>query len=460
MRFGVEPVPGYRLVRRRGRGGFGEVWEAEAPGGTRVALKFVHGTLRARAAELRALDFIKGIRHPNLLANFASWQVRGTLVVGMELADGSLWDRYVRAADEGVSGIPRAELLGYMVDSAAALDYLNQPRHVVDGRAGVGIQHRDVKPPNILLFGRGAKLADLGMARALEGDQAGHTGTWTFPYAAPEYFKRRTHRHSDQYGLAVTYCQLRSGRLPFEGGAALVTAGHLHGQPDLEGLPEPERPIVGRALAKEPGDRWPDCRSFVEALRALSGDEAPETLPRPAEPAEDVPRALRSSSGGGAAPHGFLGDFEDTPYSSWRDFESGGNPDPLPHADPPSEAATVIPPDPQAEAEPGAPPATGRLRFVRSAATILSIGLVIAASGVPPSGDRGQPSPLDARPVATPNAAEVVATIADPGPPAGPDVVSPIEHRPAFVEAEPVPAKAAEVIGLRPADPIPRVARG
>jgi Tfp pilus assembly protein PilF len=48
-----------------------------------------------------------------------------------------------------------------------------------------------------------------------------------------------------------------------------MAIGHMCNAPDLEGLPEPERPILGRALAKRPEDRWPDCRSFVDALKVL-----------------------------------------------------------------------------------------------------------------------------------------------------------------------------------------------
>ena len=275
---GDEPITGFRLIRCRGRGGFGEVWEAEAPGQFIVALKFVRLSTQARAAELRALDFVRGIHHPNLLANFGSWQVGDTLVIGMELADGSLWDRFLAATQSGDRGIPRAELLGYLSDVAAGVDHLNGHSHTVEGRPSMGVQHRDLKPPNILLFGGGAKVADLGMARAMEGEVAGHTGIWTFPYAAPEFFRGETTQHSDQYGLAVTYCQLRGGRLPFGGSAASVTAGHLFAQPNLDALPEPERPIVARALAKGAGDRWPNCRAFIEALRALPADAVPDRL--------------------------------------------------------------------------------------------------------------------------------------------------------------------------------------
>ena len=73
---------------------------------------------------------------------------------------------------------------------------------------------------------------------------------------------------SDQYCLAVTYCHLRGGRLPFVGTEAEVMSGHLLRAPDLSMLPESEREAVARALAKDPKDRWPSCRAFVRSTSA------------------------------------------------------------------------------------------------------------------------------------------------------------------------------------------------
>src|SRR5262249_60786143 len=84
---GTEPVPGYLLVRRLGEGGFGEVWEATGPGGFRVAFKFVALRGPAGRAELRSLEVIKNLRHPNLLTIFGTWVNDGCLIIGMELAD-------------------------------------------------------------------------------------------------------------------------------------------------------------------------------------------------------------------------------------------------------------------------------------------------------------------------------------------------------------------------------------
>ncbi len=458
----IEPPSGYRLVRRRGRGGFGEVWEAEGPGGIHVALKFVHLSPRARSVELRALGFLRDIHHPNVLANFGSWESGETLVVGMELADGSLWDRYVAASEQGLRGIPRSELLVYMAGAAEGLDYLNEFRHTVDGRGGVGLQHRDVKPPNLLLFGRGVKVADLGMARVLEGDRAGHTGIWTYSYAAPEFFRGVTARQSDQYGLAVTYCQVRSGRLPYEGGAAAVTAGHLFGEPDLEALPEAERALVGRALAKEPDDRWPDCRSLVEALRALDPVEAPERLARPEDPLDDIPRGLRSSTSFGGFPPEAPGAFT----SSTRpgvDLAETGDPVREPAQPPPTPATAeaIDPPGPDLGPEAGPirsidPARPKGRRLARRAASVLAVGLALAASGVRPTTDRPPPPLRIPSPKAEPPAQ---AASPDPAPeptpapaPASVAASEPISAAPPAPVADEVEPDDAATTGPIPAE--------
>ncbi len=279
---GVEPVSGYTLVERLGSGGFGEVWKASAPGGFHVALKFVRLEGRQGLIEKRALSVIKEIRHPNLLSVFGAWEVDQFLIIATELANRTLWDRFQEAVKEGCSGIPRGELLEYFTEAAKGIDHLNAP--LQPGR--LGIQHRDIKPQNLLLSGGGVKVADFGLARALHHDLTGHTGSLTLAYAAPECLDGSTSSRSDQYSLAVSYCQLRGGRLPFEGRQVAVIDGHRSKPPDLSMLPPEERDAVARALAKSPDDRWSSCTEFVQAVRECSRSVAPairtEKEPQPA----------------------------------------------------------------------------------------------------------------------------------------------------------------------------------
>jgi serine/threonine protein kinase len=210
---GVEPIAGYKLVRFLGGGGFGEVWEALAPGNFRVALKFIRLHTHAAGMEQRALDVIREIRHPHLLDVQFAQQVEDCLVIAMPLCDESLMDR-LRACP---TGLPRNELLGYMEDLARAVDYLNEPRHRGEDGGLVGVQHRDIKPLNIFLVGGAVRLADFGLAKMVAGRSASHTGSMSPHYVAPEVLSGRVTKWSDQYSLAVTYLQLRTGRLPFEG---------------------------------------------------------------------------------------------------------------------------------------------------------------------------------------------------------------------------------------------------
>jgi formylglycine-generating enzyme required for sulfatase activity/serine/threonine protein kinase len=256
LRQGARPLPDYELVRKLGQGGFGEVWHARGPGGMDVALKFIKLSGKGGDAEMRALETMKSIRHANLVSLFGVWRKDDSLILAMELCDRTLRDRLREALAQKLPGIPLAELLNYMRDAANGLDALNARQ----------VQHRDVKPLNLFLLAGSVKVADFGLAKLLEHTVASHTGAMTLAYAAPEFMKGQVSQHSDQYCLAVTYCELRTGRLPFGGNFHEMMFGHMHQPPDLSRLDTEEREVVARALSKEPGQRWPSCRAFVDAL--------------------------------------------------------------------------------------------------------------------------------------------------------------------------------------------------
>jgi serine/threonine protein kinase/Flp pilus assembly protein TadD len=253
---GMEPVEGFRLFRKLGAGGFGEVWQADSPGGYAVAMKFLPLGAETSKVEMRALELMKSVRHAHLLAIFGVWQVQQYLIIAMELAENSLYDLLKKAKEK--EGLPAAALLNYMEEAAKGIDHLN----------GLKIQHRDIKPHNLLLVGGSVKVADFGLAKVLAQSVASQSGRMTVAYAAPEFFHRKTFPTSDQYSLAITYCHLRGNRLPFPGSIPEMLMGHLHEEPDLSMLSPVEQQVVARALAKEASGRWPNCREFVQALRA------------------------------------------------------------------------------------------------------------------------------------------------------------------------------------------------
>ena len=119
---GAEPIAGYRLEALLGRGGFGEVWRARAPGGFPVALKFLAADAAGSERELRSLQMLQQVRDGHLLGLFGVWPLPGFFVLAMELADGTLLDRLNACRRQGLPGIPRDELLDYFQQAARGID--------------------------------------------------------------------------------------------------------------------------------------------------------------------------------------------------------------------------------------------------------------------------------------------------------------------------------------------------
>ncbi len=304
-------LPGYRLTRPIGRGGFGEVWRAEAPGGMGVAIKILANLGRREGGrEFRALQTIKNIRHAHIVPMFGVWlkskeghvldttevaeaerrilAVPGAvtasddrdteadglesleLIVAMGLGDQTLFDRLKEARRGGEEGLPPGQVIQWMQQAALALDHFNS-RSRTGGENITAVQHCDIKPQNMLLVGDVVQVCDFGLARAQGEVRATSNTMASLAYAAPEmvsppYDPAPT---TDQYSLALTYVELRTGRLPYtELNPVAIMRAKIDGVLDLAKLPEAERRILQRALSVDPARRFQSCGDFVRTLKA------------------------------------------------------------------------------------------------------------------------------------------------------------------------------------------------
>ncbi len=295
---GLEPIPGYTLRRRLGAGGFGEVWLADAPGGLQKAIKLVYGTVDQERAssELRSLQRIRQVHHPFLLSLERIEVVNHQIVIVTELAECSLVERFLQFRGKGLPGIPRDLLIDLLRDAADALDFLSQKHE---------LQHLDIKPGNLLIVADRIKVADFGLVKDLQEQNQSLVGGLTPTYAAPEIFDGRPDRRSDQYSLAIVYQELLTGQMPFNGRTtAELARQHLNQAPNLDSLPPADRPIIARALAKNPLNRFSSCRQLIDQLSRVRAvvammPNSEENDRAEKEPSTDLPTPSTSTAIGG-----------------------------------------------------------------------------------------------------------------------------------------------------------------
>ena len=287
MRIGEQPVPGYKLVSFLGEGSYGVVWKATAPGGFECALKFINLDSNSGLKEFRSINMMKRVRHSNLVQISAVWlkdpdgNILGdtgndstnirmggskTLIIAMGLGDKTLGDRLEECRTQGC--IPVKELLDYMRDAAKGIDYLNTKRHDL-GDGPTAIIHCDIKPANLLLVGGGVQVCDYGVAKAISRDMRKTHAGGTVAYAPAELLNGEPSPQTDQYSLAITYFELRTGKLPFDEKRAMLA--HITGNLDLSELPEDERAVIKKATSMQPAKRYGSCKEMVEDLLVGSG---------------------------------------------------------------------------------------------------------------------------------------------------------------------------------------------
>lgn len=293
---------GYQILRPLGFGGMGEVYLVQHPRLPRQdALKILPAEASAdrefRNRFNREAELASTLYNPHIVGVHDRGEYNGQLWISMDYIDGPDAGRLQR--EQYPAGMPASEVVEIVSAVADALDHAHAR----------GLLHRDVKPPNILLTKpeRGRRrvlLADFGIARDT-AEVSGLTDTnvtlGSVNYAAPEQLTGSPlDGRADQYGLAATAYHLLTGEPMFgASNPAVVIGRHLNAppprlserRPDLAALD----PVVGKALSKNPADRFATCTQFAEALRGALMPRSPVMPPVPA-PTAVLPRATPMES--------------------------------------------------------------------------------------------------------------------------------------------------------------------
>jgi len=226
------------------------------------------------------------VRHPNVCAIHEYGQDGLLCFIAMELVEGEDLKQLLQRQGR----LPPEEAFAAAIQVAEGLVAIHD----------VGIIHRDVKTPNIMRDARGiVRLMDFGVAKLLESSITSLTYTGqlvgTPDYMSPEQVRgERLDARCDVYALGVVLFEMLTGEMPFRGDTPVNTLlKHLNDPPPLEhrALAPAAVPVLTRALAKDPADRYATAAAMADALREAALRHAeqkglpvtlPGTLPRPA----------------------------------------------------------------------------------------------------------------------------------------------------------------------------------
>lgn len=281
-----QPVPeaprklaGYRLIRVLGRGGMGEVWEAEQDRPRRkVAIKLVRGDLMSPAMRRRfdiEAEALGRLNHEGIAKVFEAGLDPSTSqpYYAMEYVEGQTLGRYIAESNPSIE-----KRLRLIIALCRAVQHAHQK----------GVIHRDLKPGNILITPAGKpKILDFGLARlAGDGDeaslvtretQAGQV-LGTLAYMSPEQAGGKTDAIdslTDIYALGVITYQLLAGQMPLNlNNLSLPVAVRRIVEDEPSRLSSIDRglrgdldTIVAKAMAKDRSIRYASAEALAEDIR-------------------------------------------------------------------------------------------------------------------------------------------------------------------------------------------------
>src|SRR5437763_11043004 len=263
-----QTVSHYRIVGKLGGGGMGVVYEAEDTRlGRHVALKFIPEEM---VKDQKSLDrFVREARtasqlnHPGICTIHDIEDNDGHPFIVMEKLEGTSLKECIRG-----NPMPLDEILDIGVQVTDALGASHAK----------GIIHRDIKPANIFVIPGGqVKILDFGLAKLASGDgsldENSLTAVGVIPgtavYMSPEQARgEEIDPRSDLFSLGVVLYEMSTGKKPFSGGNVIATLDQVLNQKPISPLslnprlPKEMEGIIGRAMGKNKGNRYPNALSM------------------------------------------------------------------------------------------------------------------------------------------------------------------------------------------------------
>jgi serine/threonine protein kinase len=279
----------FRILALLGRGGMGNVYLARSPTGRLVAVKLIREEYGSDPDFRRMFE--REIQLAKRVARFSTAEVldHGTVAgrpyMVTEFVDGPTLTAAVR--ENGPLDGGRLERLAIAVATALAAIH------------AAGTVHRDLKPSNVMLTPSGPVVIDFGIALAVDSLTTTATSIVGTPsFMAPEQaLGARVGPAADVYAWGGIVVYAATGRPPFGDGLPhMLLYRIVYEDPDLDGVPQPLRDLVARAMHREPRDR-PTARDLVSLLLSIGHSDHQQRPPT-------IPHSQDSGSGISALPGG------------------------------------------------------------------------------------------------------------------------------------------------------------
>lgn len=311
-----------RIEKQLAKGGMAEVYlgthmTLDRPVAVKVMHSYIEEVQEMKARFQREARVVAALRHPNIVQIFDFDTLEGHPYIVMEYLRGPSLAWYLKAIHERNERMEPQHIARLLSKLASALDYAH----------GEGVIHRDIKPGNIILHTKagGSRamftdqldpiITDFGLVRIMHATTQTASGlvSGTPAYISPEQAQGlKVDHRTDIYSLGVVLYEVLAGHVPFDAETNwTVIYKHIHETPPpILNLPPAIQAVVGRALAKNPDERYQTCREMAMGYMRAVGflaeaptlDFTPASSTTSSVPAQSQPVKASTESTQKAAP--------------------------------------------------------------------------------------------------------------------------------------------------------------